>query len=521
MFEVIQRRKPLPVRMVQDRNRPSPGTICATACRGRHPRRLRLLLHSGLLLAILLGFPCQRLCADVPLPPGGGTNNNQMLGWWSFNDTTWTNDSGDPPLAYTNLTLVSGGDGNAVRINDPNLAFLQYAVIQQPKGATNFAPGQGTLAFWFRPAWSGAALGGTGPPGIGRLFELGTYTTNASLGYFGLYLDTGASNLYFTVQGTNGSQNVLSTPIAWASNEWHSVIVTFSPTNPCAIYLDGALATNGPPLGGWPDGSILTQGFFLGSSSNGLPDTQAQGDLDDLQTYNYQLDAITIADQAGMFGLIYYGASYNQFIHSAPSSPGPSIDGGGFNAVTGPGWLTDLGPASFSCFTNAVVWITNATAKVTTNNQGTTFTFSIAGGTNGVPYDVFGASPLLGTNLAAAQWVWLGQGYTCQTYQLTNQPLAQAYYILGTPKDSDGDGLTDAYEILVSKTNPDTNSTYGGIADGWLVLQGLTPGPTVGTQDPDSDGLNNTQEYLYGTKPLVSEGWSIWVGDPAGVSGIP
>ena len=40
------------------------------------------------------------------------------------------------------------------------------------------------------------------------------------------------------------------------------------------------------------------------------------------------------------------------------------------------------------------------------------------------------------------------------TYTLTNLPNTACFLILGTPQDSDFDGLTDAYERLVSKTNP-------------------------------------------------------------------
>jgi hypothetical protein len=45
---------------------------------------------------------------------------------------------------------------------------------------------------------------------------------------------------------------------------------------------------------------------------------------------------------------------------------------------------------------------------------------------------------------------------------------------LGTPIDKDGDGLTDAYEKLVSHTDPNSaNSNLDGIPDGWEVLLGL------------------------------------------------
>jgi hypothetical protein len=70
----------------------------------------------------------------------------------------------------------------------------------------------------------------------------------------------------------------------------------------------------------------------------------------------------------------------------------------------------------------------------------------------------------------------MGQGYQCTRYLLTNLPSSSAMLILGTPLDSDGDGLTDAYELLVSHTNPHKADSSGdGMLDGWKVLWGLDP----------------------------------------------
>ena len=51
-----------------------------------------------------------------------------------------------------------------------------------------------------------------------------------------------------------------------------------------------------------------------------------------------------------------------------------------------------------------------------------------------------------------------------------------AFFILGTPLDSDEDGLPDAYEILVSHTDPHNPDSDG---DGWMdgeeILNGTDP----------------------------------------------
>jgi hypothetical protein len=139
-----------------------------------------------------------------------------------------------------------------------------------------------------------------------------------------------------------------------------------------------------------------------------------------------------------------------------------------------------------------------------------------------VPYDVFSTTALTGSSITNAQWTWLGQGYTCNVYKLTNQPNAYSFFVLGTPQDTDHDGLTDAYELLVSKTNPNSVDSDGdGIPEAWAVLNGLDPQASgLASGDPDLDALLNKQEYLYGSRPQISEGFSVWVSAP-GPLGIP
>jgi hypothetical protein len=118
--------------------------------------------------------------------------------------------------------------------------------------------------------------------------------------------------------------------------------------------------------------------------------------------------------------------------------------------------------------------LTNVVATLTTN--GTTVTFTIAGGTNGLFYDVFAAAAIWPAGNTNAQWAWMGQGNPCVTYSIPGLTNSVVFLRLGTPQDSDLDGLTDAYERLVSKTDQNKADTSGdGMLDGWKVLWGLNP----------------------------------------------
>ncbi len=120
-----------------------------------------------------------------------------------------------------------------------------------------------------------------------------------------------------------------------------------------------------------------------------------------------------------------------------------------------------------------VVWITNVTC-VQSNGQ-YNLTFSIAGGSNGLGYDVF-STPALTAPLTNGNWTWLGQGTAGGIYTTVLEESASTFLLLGTPQDSDHDGLTDAYELLVSHSNPYLgNSINPAVADGWAVLWNLSP----------------------------------------------
>lgn len=451
--------------------------------------------HALWILALLLLLLLIPGTARAVFPPGN-TNSSTTLDTWSFNGTTnWTSDLGYAPISFTNLSSSPLGDGPALVLDSTNAAWLQYNVTET-SGTNNLAVRQGTVMFWFAPNWTDTNNGGTGPGQFGRLIDAGAYTTNASYGWWSFYLDPAGTNIYFAAQ-TNGSQALyISAPVKFVTtNRWHMLALTYSATN-SAFYFDGILVTNGAPVSIWPGPNVLTNGFYIGSDNTGID--QAHGMFDDVATYNYPLDAGTIGTAFIFSSFYYYANPLNRAnFSSAPWYPNTNA---GFQAITGSGYLVSLGTDT-NCVTSSSVWLTNVVATVTTNRS-VNLSFTIAGGSNNVAYDVFATADLQ-YPLTNAIWAWMGQGSHCNRYMLTNLPLYSAYLILGTPRDTDGDGLTDAFELLVSHTDPNNPDTYGvGMSDGfqwgYFGQGGLDP-----FSDPFNNGWTLLDEYLNGLDPTV------------------
>ena len=407
------------------------------------------------------------------LPPGWGPPTNTPIASWSFSDNTnWTSDQGAFPISFTNLAYSCLGDFSSLVVDTNAPAWLNYYVYQPDTGATNLVANRpGSVTFWFGPDWSSAD---GGPGQWVQLLDVGEWTTNSSYGYWGLSVDQPGSNLWFVAQDGEGTTYALSTPISWTTNYFHFIALTYSSTN-VSLYLDGQLATNDPGgLSIWPGSEVLSNGFYIGSDTNGA--YQAHGSFNSLCTYNYPLDSNTVQQ---IYDYEYSWYIINPFniiamdIVSAPSSPSTSATTP--DVITGAGDLQANGPVLAHYYGTSAyqVWMTNVTASAVSNGT-TTISFTIEGGQDGYMYDVF-ATGALEIPLSDGVWYWMGQGghFTNYSVSITSQ---NAFLVLGTPLDSDSDGLTDAYELLVSHTNPDSpDSNLDGLLDGWEILLGLNP----------------------------------------------
>jgi hypothetical protein len=374
-----------------------------------------------------------------------------------------------------------------------------------PMAITNRAlvdPTSGAFRFWYQPAFGA----GAGPGHVARLLTLASVNSGVAATWLSLVITPDGGTLSL-VCGED-PQPCLTAPVAIQG--WTLITLCYSPTN-SAIFVNDTLVASGPGLSPLPAQLVPYSSLTVGSGPDGL-DTAA-GQIDELAIFSGKNRFRSLTGHP--FGLSYefdiagywncykdvaaLGAiSAEELAAKAAEREARLAARSLLSATTlntpldGPDGPDPQPP----CGTNDIydVWITNVTVGYFTN-QGWTVSFTIAGGTNGAVYDVFGTpslSPM--TNSTWVPWVWLTNGYACDRITVTNQWPGGGFYILGTPLDSDLDGLTDAWERLIGHTDPYSSDTDGdGVSDAIEVLQGRNP--LVGGAVADTGGAIQFDVY--------------------------
>ena len=441
---------------------------------------------------LVLGLNATVLRADGPPAPPEITY--QILNFWFFRATNnFATVRGDAPLTATNLMATTNAwSRGAVRVMTNN-ALLKYreTATNATRAWTNLLVDEGCLRFWFRNHWQSSSLGGTGPGTYARLIEVGD--SSATNGYWTLYFHPAGTNLYFA-STTNGAVGgvYLSAPIQWASNYWHLITLNYSRSN-CQLFIDGQMVSTNTGLARWPGPNARTNGFTLGGDCRAT--NLVKGDISDLVTCR------------GYFSPESATNTFENMASYYPLGPdgGQSLlwQGGEENAMLLSGMGGELESQGFYVSTNQGLTLLLL-------HQETNVVLAVTNGEAGVFYDLYRSTSLSGTSLVSSPWLALARLTNGEPYTDTNDALA--FYILGdATNDLDGDGLTDAFEALVSKSdrnNPDSDAD--GLSDYYEVyVSGTSPvladsygdGTSDAYRDFDGDGWYNIDENRNGTNP--------------------
>ncbi len=219
------------------------------------------------------------------------------LGHWSLNALNFLSDSGKAPLHNDNNVLsVPGVAGRALDVQSAPSSRLTIA-DRNADGSANINLLRGSIRFWVKPSWTSQEIAGTGPGSWARLIEVGSYSWPASYGFFSLFFKHDGNEIRFSSQNENGqSFDWLSSGIEWTAGQWHQVVLTYSPEE-TKLYLDDAAPVTGPGITIVPNATVRSHGFAVGtnrSGNAGVAGERINGQIDELETFNYPLAASEI-----------------------------------------------------------------------------------------------------------------------------------------------------------------------------------------------------------------------------------
>jgi hypothetical protein len=127
-------------------------------------------------------------------------------------------------------------------------------------------------------------------------------------------------------------------------------------------------------------------------------------------------------------------------------------------------------------------------------------------------FDIFFKPALGGTN----GWYWVARGFFGQTNFSVNVTSDSGFFVAGTTNGLDANGLTAAYRTLAGGIDTlDRDWDQDSLPDFWEVTY-FGNLDQNGTNDYDSDGVNNVTEYQNGTDPNKA---AFWLAFPASVNG--
>ncbi|MBN2507948.1 MAG: hypothetical protein JXQ71_14780 [Verrucomicrobia bacterium] len=335
--------------------------------------------------------------------------------------------------------------------------------------------------------------------------ELGTFTEDASIGWWSLYTDPEGCNLYFAAQTNDAEAVYLQAPVELASNQWYQVVLTYTSSN-SALYINDWLLTNGTGVTYWPSEMVRSNGFCVGSDETGV--AQVWGQIDLMILCDYAWEEWEVLDWYDCISPVV----------SEWEGEGESMQGGGGEEpMGGIGWL--LGEGEQMSMQGGC---TNGPELAITRLANGSVQLDYCGLEEGVRYDLLSAETLGQRHDGAdIYWETSHEIEADETNSVISTPLAQQrFYRIVRLLDPDDPGAPAMYVSA--------NAAPGGDGSKDLPLQDLQTaimlapdGSVVQVLPGVYSGVSN-RDLSFGGKrlTLVSEqGWEQTVIDCTNAAG--
>jgi len=441
----------------------------------------RSLCFFVLVFFTTLAIPFATARPRPPLPPPF----EPFLQLWRFNAPLSLETAITEGVLADNVTAVENWSGYAVELSGLKPSTLRLATLDAAD-RPNVTCDTGAIRFWFSPLWTSQALGGVGPGAPARFLEIGRWTEKADGDWWSLWCDPSGNAIYFSAQAAGHAADYLKAPIAWRTDEGHLITLSYSPER-TELYLDGALAAAGPGLDLVPGDKTVAEGLSLGCDADGQ--NLAQGLFDELTTFDQPIDP----RQDGLYFALMSPWSRLGPLNK-PSATGPrlalaGITGDALRSADDTMPLNELqdGPEGNPPGPNSPLQSSNCLWLEITLTPTNMALLTLHGTTPGTNYLILSSTALPAAHWAVETWLYTtNEQDFIETLVLLNRPVV--FFRGGVGEDTDGDGLPDVYEELVTGTdpnNPDTGDT--GTPDGY--------------KDTDGDGWTNLDEMQNGTNP--------------------